>query len=228
MNYSNVTGVVGSECSILASTALSSSTTVTMAWRARDNDENGSAFIPGAGTASSNWSKVLPKGTQWLASDVDDIEGIPTDTTFAMQMSYDDDINTLLDHGTTTTVSGAYIAKLVNGINGAVWENAVLANSNSGADAQTPANNPAISSGTESLATFLGDYYLNGDYTLNQLAGSWGVDLANHQSWAIVNGGGGQFAVVSEPSTCVLLGAGVTGLFVYRVRRKARKKFTQA
>ena len=40
--------------------------------------------------------------------------------------------------------------------------------------------------------------------------------------------GGGQFAVVPEPSTCVLLGVGLAGLLVYRVRRKARRKFLAA
>ena len=52
-----------------------------------------------------------------------------------------------------------------------------------------------------------------------QLVGSWGVDLTNQESWAIVNGSG-QFAVVPEPSTCVLLGAGLAGLLVYRAAAK--------
>ena len=37
--------------------------------------------------------------------------------------------------------------------------------------------------------------------------GSWGVDLANQESWSIINNGGGDFAVVPEPTTFALLGA---------------------
>ena len=56
-------------------------------------------------------------------------------------------------------------------------------------------------------------------YSLDELVGSWGVDLANEESWTIVNSGGGQFAVVPEPSTLLLLSAGLAGLLVYRVRK---------
>ena len=43
---------------------------------------------------SASISAILPAGDQWLTSDVVDIEGVPSDLTFAMQMSFDDGINT--------------------------------------------------------------------------------------------------------------------------------------
>ncbi len=58
-------------------------------------------------------------------------------------------------------------------------------------------------------------------YTLDELAGSWGVDLATGQSWAILTNDGGEFAVVPEPSALARLGAGAARLLTYRVRRKA-------
>ena len=56
----------------------------------RNNAENGSFLDP-------TWSTQLPSGVQWLASDVVDIPGVPSDLTYAMEMSYDDRINTTLD-----------------------------------------------------------------------------------------------------------------------------------
>ncbi len=198
-------GTVGSEADILASTALSTSANITMAWRSRDNAENGSFLDP-------TWSTQLPAGIQWLASDVVNVQGVPTDLTFAMQMSYDDRINTALDNGATSQIAGSYLGKYVNG----KWVNAVSADSGSpGAHAQT-----AVAG---SLSNFLSTEFGLG-YTLDQLVGSWGVDLTNEESWAIVNNGGGQFAVVPEPSTLLLLGVGVAGLLVCRVRRKLRAK----
>jgi len=212
VDSSNAHGTVGSQCDILASTALSSSATVTMAWRNRDNAENGSFTDP-------SWSTKLPTGIQWLNSDVVDIAGVPSDLTFAMQMVFDDGINVLLEHPSAPgTMDVSYIGKMVNG----KWENAVAANNTNGIHRQT-----AVAS---SLSAFLQQQMGTGPgengYTLDQLAGSWGADLSNpggvEYSWTIVNGGGGEFAVVPEPSTLALLGASVVGLLIYRVRRKAR------
>jgi hypothetical protein len=57
-------------------------------------------------------------------------------------------------------------------------------------------------------------------HTMDDLAGSWGVDVEKHESWAIVNNGGGDFAVVPEPSTFALLAAAAAALLAYRVRRR--------
>ena len=54
-----------------------------------------------------------------MASDVVDIEGVPTDLTFAMQMSYDDRINTALDGPETIVNSRRLLSRqVVNGIMG--------------------------------------------------------------------------------------------------------------
>ncbi len=210
LNPANYQGTVGSECDILASTAFSSSTTVTMSWRNRNNSEN-------ASFNDASYKTILPAGIMALTSDVVDIEGVGTpgatgNPTFAMQMTYDDRINNYVLGGTgSATVASAYVVKLVDG----VWENAILSDSVTGIYAQTAV--------ADSLSDFLANEFAQG-YTLDQLAGSWGVDLATDQSWAILNSGSGQFAVVPEPSTLVLLAAGAAGLMAFRVRRKAARR----
>jgi hypothetical protein len=140
---------------------------------------------------------------------------VPSGLTFAMEMSYDDQINVTLDNA-PGTIAGSYLGEYVNG----KWENAVL---NDDADLDSSTGIHAQTSQNMSLTAFLNAQLAKG-YTLDQLTGSWGVDTTNHESWAIINNGGGQFAVVPEPSTCVLLGAAVAGALAYRVRRKARPK----
>jgi hypothetical protein len=221
---SNVTGTVGSQCDIFADPSMSGSYNVTMSWRARNADENGSAFVNG-NPASTNWPTVLPAGVPALTSDVVEIGGLPSGVAYALQISYDDRINTFLNGSTgSATVQDSYVVKQVTNSSGDVmWENAVLDNTTSGSQAQTavamPLNNVYDSSGNLVEEGFLNMEYAQG-YTLSQLVGSWGVDLADQQAWAIVNSGGGDFAVVPEPSTFVLLGAAAAGLLVYRLRRR--------
>jgi hypothetical protein len=216
LTASDVVGTVGSRCDILSSDALSNSTTVTMSWRGRNADEDASAFVL---NAPSNWSTVLPAGAQWLTSDVVRIGGVPATSgtnvfAYAMQMSYDENINAFTESGGTSTVASSYLAKLDNS---GVWTNAVNLDITTGIHAQTEV--------AESLDTFLNDnlagYENANQYTLDELVGSWGVDLVNHQSWAIVDSGSGDFAVVPEPSTIALLGAAV-GLLWYVLRRASR------
>ena len=58
--------------------------------------------------------RQLPEGVQWLTSDVVDIEGLPASgLTYAMQMSFDEGINSVYRTFAATAVAGSYIAKLV-------------------------------------------------------------------------------------------------------------------
>ena len=79
----------------------------------------------------------FPQGIWNLSSDVVDIEGVPTGTAYAMEMSFDDGINTFLDGNRTTTLTGAYVAKLVTSGTASMWENAALTVS-AGSLAQPP------------------------------------------------------------------------------------------
>ena len=209
---------VGSQCQILDSTALTGgSATVSMAWRNRNASENGS-FTSSAET--------LPSGAKWLTSDVVQIAGVPSGTVYAMEMSFDDSINNQLDNNGTATVAGSFVGQLV----GTTWKNAALASSGSLAS--------QFQGVSESLQTFLASEYstlgsqgMSHDQILQALAGSWGVDLSNgfgqvNQSWAILtsDGNADTFAVVPEPSTLALLGAGLAVVFVYRIRRKNSRK----
>lgn len=215
----NATGTVGSECDIFADPAMSGSYAVTMAWRARNADENGSAFINGLQPSTSSAS-VLPAGVPALTSDVVELGGLPSGLAYAMQISYDDRINTFLNGSTgSATVQDTYVVKDVSG----TWENAVLSDTTTGSLAQTAVNMP-LENVYDSSGNLVAEGFLNMELaqgnTLSQLVGSWGVDLTNQEAWAIVDNGSGDFAVVPEPSTLALFGAAAAGLWVYRVRRR--------
>ena len=220
VDASNVTGTVGSDCEIIGGPTLAGSALITMAWRARNADENGSAFVNG-NTASTNWSSVLPAGVPALTSDIAEISGMPVATAFAIQISYDDRINTFLNGlSGSATADDAYLVKLVNG----KWVNAISDNLTTGGFAQTavalPLENVYDSSGNLITEGFSGATARESAIRWTISSGSWGVDLANQESWSIINNGGGDFAVVPEPSTFALLGAAAAGLLAYRVRRR--------
>jgi hypothetical protein len=57
----------------------------------------------------------------------------------------------------------------------------------------------------------------NGDMTV----GDYGVNLTTHTAWVVVDTDG-QYAVMPEPSTGILLGIGATSLLAYvRWRRRS-------
>ncbi len=187
----------------------------------RNADENGSAFVNG-NTASTNWANVLPAGVPALASDIAEIGGMPSAKVFAIQVSYDDRINTFLNGSSgSATADDGYLVKLVD----SKWVKAVSDNTAIGGFAQTavalPLENVYDSSGNLLTEGFLEQQLALG-HAMDDLVGSWGLDATNHESWAIVNNGGGDFAVVPEPSTFALLGAAAAGLMAFRARRRGR------
>ena len=141
-----------------------------MAWRNRTVAENGSLV----GTSDTSWQNVLPSGVGWLTSDVVDIENVPSAATFAMEMSYDNDINTFLGQPPVpATVANFSLGKLVNG----KWVNAASAATGTTPGADAYMNGSVGYPG--SLTQFLQAYLYGGGrgtFTLAQLAGSWGVD----------------------------------------------------
>ena len=141
--------------------------------------------------------------------------------TYAMEMSFDD-VNTYFDGPSGTANLDTYIVKW----NGTAWQNAALT--------ATPAlaQTGVADTLTGSLASEYASHSAITKYQRDQFWPPWPEVGASTlpsapggvgTSWAIVNNGGGDFAVVPEPSTFALLGAGLAGLIAYRVRRKARR-----
>jgi len=213
----NIYGPVGSEAQILDSTVLATTANVSMSWRQRSSYESHLTNSPAPGEAT------LAAGTKWLTSDVVQVGGIPSSATapvvYAMQLSFDNAINTQFDGATKGSMlnefnaNSLYLAQLTSS---GVWQNAVTANGTYGGIYGSNAQAHVW----DSLSDFLNTQLLKPGYTLESLLGSWGVDPAG-QAWAIVDHSG-TFAVTPEPATWMLLGAAAgAGLLLYRRRRSA-------
>jgi len=217
----NYAGPVGSEAQILTSTRVAADTLVTMAWRQRNAYESGTSSTAPAGDS-------LP-GVKYLTSDVVQV-GMTASTSplvYAMQMSFNQGINTNNDHGNTALTefnnNSLYLAQLMpaSGTNPGGWQNAVLGDTlTAGINAKTHVN--------DSLADFLNQKLAGlapgsaaADQMLASLVGSWGVDTTNDQAWAIIDHAG-TMAVVPEPATALLLlSAGGVMLWYRRWRRRS-------
>jgi hypothetical protein len=206
----NLYGIVGSEAEIVSSTAVANGGSISMAWRARTNSENynwkfGPTVLPGGKEIGSNW----------LTSDVVKIEGLAANTTYALQMTFDNRINLAFD-GSVATVANTYNTLFVGTMDGT-----------SGKWGRT-ANATAEKGNFLSLEDFL---KANADKDLSTLEGAWGVDpnskdAGTGHSWVIVNGTGSTayFAVVPEPATVVMMLSAVLGAVAYGWRRFSRRK----
>ena len=157
----------------------------------------------GSHTLSMRWrERNVADMAQLLASDVLNLSGMSnggsTDT-FVLQMKYDpNELSGGLANESALAAGGAiHLAWL----DSSTWKNAILGNvgANSGA---TNVQGSWADAGGGTMAL-----------------GAWGVDIANDVVWAVVNHNS-EFAVVPEPGTLVLFGAGLLGLVAYAWRKR--------
>jgi autotransporter-associated beta strand protein len=157
-------------------------------------------------TVSMAWRTITQ--AEWtnpgLISDVVRLAGMTLTGTsqtspFVFQMSYDPSLlpGGAANEGTWASEKKIYLAWL-DPADGR-WENAVQGNIGTNSD------------------TFHLGAWPDGDMTL----GDWGVDTTSHTVWAVLDHNS-DFAVVPEPGTWTLLGAGVVGLIGWAWRRQRK------
>ena len=192
--------VVGTEAIIRAGTNRGTQTkTVEMNWRDRADQEKFPGQVP-----------PMPGPMSTLVSDVLNLTGMaasPTDP-FVLQMSYSE---ALLPKPEAELAAGGniYLAWLDETGEQSQWRwrRAVEGNTGQGAN--------AVQNYQGSWDQFSAAHGTN----LDVLLGSWGVDTASNNVWAVVNHNS-QFAVVPEPATWLLLCMAIPGAVLVRRRRK--------
>ena len=83
------------------------------------------------------------------------------------------------------------------------WQNAVLGNTGSGGTVDANVNSSYAAWAAANSVT---------DANIGNFLGSWGVDLADDEVWAVLNHNS-QFAVVPEPAAIVLAFCGLLSLW---------------
>jgi autotransporter-associated beta strand protein len=235
-----------------------SALTLRMTWRSRTLSEtpandgiNGNGFVNG--TPTSPPLAGLP-----LISDVVNLFGMAAGSTgtnvapvqtdpFVFQMSFNP--ATLKAEGATNadmaTSGNLYLASLipVNGVSD--WENTIDANfAVAGATTTTIVDGVTLDIGDSvtsnnfarpfigTFAQWEADNPLFNSTDIADYLGVWGVDpdtlgSGEYNAWAIVNHNS-DFAVVPEPSSLILAGIGVAGVFVVASKRRARAPNTNS
>jgi len=202
-----------------------------MAWRNRTIMET--TVMEGG----SPTSPPMPNANAALISNVVQVLGMSTASgepvqtdPFVLQMNYN---AALLNNEAADAANGAIYLAWLNpnggGPNVALWQNATLGNfggpggdvGSLGGDYQgsfasflaaEEALDPTDFPGNPIAASLT-------DPELNLLLGAYGVDITNHDAWAIVNHNS-EFAVVPEPSAFALAALAAAGLAVAARRRK--------
>ena len=185
----------GGSATILDGYAASGGT-ATMQWRTRSPEE----------TWEARTSPPLPSTGMALCDDLVQVGGI--NGTFVLDMNYVEDPAIAQ---AAYNAGGLYVAWMKDN---ATWVNAAKQMQSAGASA---ANN--FSGSYQTFATNNG---INGT-NIDQYVGSWGVDLLNHDAWAILKydltSSPQQFGVVPEPGTLSLLAAGLLAALTVTFRR---------
>ena len=214
---------IGSSSGLLGSTAdillglnqTASVSNVAMQWRVRTTNE-----LPSGTTAPMN--PLPPAGIHGLVSDVIEITGMSSSagthvetSPFVLQMSYDP-VALGGPEGELAANGSIYLAWLDSGVNepAGLWRYATAGDFGVGLSGNVFQN---VQSSWDSFATAHGITNSN----LSSFLGSYGVDPADHEAWAVVNHNS-DFAVVPEPCSLLLLLIGTLSIGIAHRRLQSR------
>jgi hypothetical protein len=188
--------------------------TMSMAWRTRTLAEK----------AGTTFDPSLLHPTTGIISDVMNLTGIETAGTttppFVLDMSYNPAL--LPKHNAAGIEQSLANNKLIYLISlnptTNLWDKAFAENTGNTVTDPTSANY-GFQGSFDTFATARFGTTTPTNAQLATLMGAWGVDIASHETWAILDHNS-QFAVVPEPSTLMLAGLGLFGLAGLRRRVK--------
>lgn len=162
--------------------------TVQMSWRTRS-------------VVESKPGPMLPEGQGELVSDVLHLQGAARNNdTYVLQMSYSPLAETLQEEQIDAPAGKLYIGLLTHDRldpSIPIWTNATWMNAHGLGIAAVP-------NFQGSWAAFMAANNPGWRKSLQDLRGSWGVDVEADTVWAVLDYSDGQFAVIPEPSTLTM------------------------
>ena len=120
VNPNDANFVPGANAAIVAGTYISTAAPLTMRWSSRSENEM---------QAGSSTFNNLPAGSQYLASDVLQLQGQGAGADFVLEMDYNNEVENPSEAAYDASIGDLYLAKLAApGIGVNTWENAAVAN----------------------------------------------------------------------------------------------------